>query len=280
MSAQEHVTVLTMPVSASQETIDALVVEKPVKGTKAPKRFSFADMIKFQKTDLPAMLAEFVGTCFFVFLALATVQSALTGDQDIAATPMNPLAVLVISTAFGLGLAVSIAMVGNISGGHLNPAVSIALTASGLMPIPKMIMYVIGQMCGASLGAWFVQIITPGPLLGYNAVSAPISVGNAFLAEVLLTCVLVLTVFKTAVDQDMDAGFAPLLIGLSVWVIHLVGIPIDGTSVNPARSFGASAVSGNWDNHWVFWFGPIVGGLLAMFLYNFFLAAMIKAKKN
>lgn len=279
MSSQESATTIAMPVSHSQETIDA-ALDAPIKAATFPSEFSIKNMFKFEKSDVPAMLAEFVGTLFFVFLALATVQSALTGDQDIAATPMNPLAVLMISTAFGLGLAVSIAMVGNISGGHLNPAVSIALSFAGLMPIPKMIMYVVAQCCGASAGAYFVQVITPGPLLGFNAVSPGITVANAFFAEVLLTCVLVMTVFKTAVDGDMDSGFAPTLIGFSVWVIHLVGIPIDGTSVNPARSFGASAVSGNWENQWVFWIGPIVGGLLASTLYGGFLAAMIKTKQK
>lgn len=143
-------------------------------------------------------------------------------------------------------------MVGNISGAHLNPAVSIAIAASGLMSIPKMILYVVAQCCGAMTGAAFVQIVTPGPLLGFNAVSPSITIAYAFLSEVLLTCVLVMTVFKTAVDTEMNSGFASTLIGFAVWVTLLAGIPIDGASLNPARSFGSSVVSGNWSDHWVF----------------------------
>lgn len=74
----------------------------------------------------------------------------------------------------------------------------------------------------------------------------------------------------TACDDGFSAGLAPLFIGLSVWVIHIAGIPIDGTSVNPARSFGAAVVANKWTDHWVFWVGPIVGGLFAASVWKTF----------
>jgi glycerol uptake facilitator-like aquaporin len=95
-------------------------------------------------------------------------------------------------------------------------------------------------------------------LIAYNKVSPAINNGDAFLAEVLFTFFLVITVLMSVINSKMDAGFAPTMIGLSVLTIHLAGITVDGVSVNPARSFGPSVVANNWDNHWIFWFGPIV----------------------
>jgi hypothetical protein len=185
MEVSEH-HVVPMPTSTSQETIEAVQAEAPIKAAQFPERFTSHSLFKLDlPTDITSMLAEFVGTLFFIFLSLGTVQTALTLDQDVNAAQLSPLAVLIIATGFGLAVTVSIAMVGNISGAHLNPAVSIALAASGLMPLPKMIMYIIAQCCGSITGAAFVQVITPGPLLGYNAISPSVTTQNALLAGIL-----------------------------------------------------------------------------------------------
>jgi MIP family channel proteins len=203
---------------------------------------------------------EFVATMCFIFLSLTTVQAVLT-DSKLGAS-----GILAIATSFGLALMTCIAMVGNISGGHLNPAVTIALCFRGAISIQDALVYIIAQVCGATAGAGLADAVTPGPLLGVNAVSSSISPVIAFFAEALLTFVLVMTVFKTAVNSDMSSGFAPFYIGFSVFVIHLCGIPLTGTSVNPARTFGPAWVMGNFNNHWVFWAGPICGGLVAAIL--------------
>lgn len=85
-----------------------------------------------------------------------------------------------------------------------------------------------------------------------------------------MTFVLVMVVFKSAVDTNMDSGFAPVLIGFAVFALHLSGVTIYGTSINPARSFGAAAVAGKWEDHWIFWVGPILGGLLAAGCFTVF----------
>jgi glycerol uptake facilitator-like aquaporin len=282
--------------------------------------------------DAYPSIAELIGTLFFVFLGLTAVQSALTlgSNNTLQANLESSDFVLLIAASFGISLMVCISMVAKVSGGHLNPAVTIALCASGIVSIPKAAMYIVAQTAGATIGAAFANLVTPGPLLGTNAVSSNVDVNIAFWSEVLLTFVLVLTVFTTAVDKtemnsgfapfyigfsvfaihlsgitidgssnvdvniafwsevlltfvlvltvfttavdktEMNSGFAPFYIGFSVFAIHLSGITIDGTSVNPARSFAAAAVAGKWADQWIFWVGPILGGLLAAGVFRFF----------
>jgi MIP family channel proteins len=215
--------------------------------------------------DLVKAFAEFIGTLFFIFLALTAVQGVLGVSEK-----LNAGGILAIATSFGLSLAVSIAMVCSVSGGHLNPAVTIALLAVGEIKPIRSVLYIVAQCAGATIGALFAKTVTVGDLLGYNAVSTGISSGSAFFAEALLTSVLVYTVLVTAVDGGLAPGFAPLYIGLSVFTIHIAGIAIDGTSVNPARTFGASLVAGKWADQWVFWAGPIAGGLFAAGVWRTF----------
>jgi MIP family channel proteins len=232
-----------------------------------------SDKSTFSVNDVYAAIAEMIGTLFFVFLGLTAVQAALTlgSDSTLKSNGESSLFVLQIATAFGISLMVCISMVAKVSGGHLNPAVTVALCASGIVSIPKAIMYVFAQTIGATIGAAFANLLTPGPLLGVNSVSPTIDVNTGFWSEVLLAFVLVLTVFTAAVDKtENNSGFAPFYIGFSVFAIHLSGITIAGASVNPARSFGAAAVAGKWDNHWVYWVGPIFGGLLAAGVFRFF----------
>ncbi|KAJ3308610.1 oleate-activated transcription factor pip2 [Boothiomyces sp. JEL0838] len=213
-------------------------------------------------TILAASFGEFIGTTFFIFLALTGAQAATGADPSAT--------ILMIAASFGLSLMVSIMMVARVSGGHLNPAVTVALASAGLISVTKASLYIVAQCIGATAGAALAHAVTQGSLVAYNQVAPGTSSGSAFLAEILLTFVLVLTVFTTAVDGKVDPGFAPTLIGFSVFAIHLSGIPIDGTSVNPARTFGAAVITSHWDNHWVFWAGPILGGLLASATHKIF----------
>ncbi|KAJ3273405.1 Aquaporin-4 [Terramyces sp. JEL0728] len=240
---------------ASEKTIDINV--EPV-STAAKKENT--------STLVGAIFGEFVGMTFFIFLALTAAQGATGMDASAK--------ILMIAAGFGLSLMVSIMMVARVSGGHLNPAVTVALASAGLISLTKAIFYIVAQCLGATAGALLAHLVTQGSLVAYNEVAPGTAVGSAFLAEILLTFVLVLTVFTTAVDGKVDPGFAPTLIGFSVFAIHLSGIPIDGTSVNPARTFGASVVTSHWDNHWVFWAGPIIGGLLASGTHKIFKLAV------
>jgi MIP family channel proteins len=249
--------------SSSIDTAEAPKVEAPVSEEKT----FMAKLFAFSLTDIQAAVAEFVGMTFFIFLALTIVQGALNQNSTLAAQPLSSATILLIATGFGIALMIGIGMVAHISGGHLNPAVTIGLFSAGHISLPKAVLYIIFQCLGACAGAGLADAVTAGPLLGYNAVNKNITNNAALLAEVFLTFVLVMTVFRTAVDAPKsDKLFAPFYIGFSVFVAHMAGVAIDGTSINPARSFGASAISGEWENQWIFWVGPILGGLLASFV--------------
>eukprot|EP00887_Chlorella_sp_A99_P007877 scaffold20.g7877.t1 len=165
--------------------------------------------------------------------------------------------------AFGFGIVVMAYAIGHVSGGHLNAAVTISLGIGNI----------IAQGLGSTLAAGFLYGMLPNPnesTLGSNSISPFYTQGQAFLGEAVMTCLLCFVVHMTAVDRKNAAGqlgFAPLAIGFAVLLGHTVMIPVDGCSINPTRSFGPALVSGTWDNFWVFVFGPILGGLVAVPLW-------------
>ncbi|KAI8911157.1 major intrinsic protein [Gorgonomyces haynaldii] len=232
--------------------------------------------------DIKTALAEFLGTLFFIFLSLTCVQVTVGGTHDLFTNMttndqmltffLHQKSILLsIAAAFGFGLAVCIAFTAPISGGHLNPAVTISFLALGEIKPLRALFYIVAQCLGATAGAAFARLVSGYSVLyGVNAPATGISEISAVCCEALLTFVLVYTVLTTAVDATVSKGLAPLYIGLSVFVIHISSVFIDGTSVNPARSFGASLVAGKWDSHWVFWVGPVVGGLVASGFWKLF----------
>ncbi|KAJ3346110.1 hypothetical protein HDU83_003377 [Entophlyctis luteolus] len=130
--------------------------------------------------------------------------------------------------------------------------------------------YTIAQTLGATAACATVAFVFPGDFKGANEVFTGTSGAQAFVLEALLTAGLVLTVLFLAVEKSRVTFWAPMAIGLYVFTAHLVSIPYTNTSINPARSFGAAFVSGNWDNHALFWFAPLSGAALAALLYNFY----------
>lgn len=129
------------------------------------------------------------------------------------------------------------------------------------------IFFFIAEMAGGILGAYFSNFVTAHELQGVNLLSPGFNYAQGFFAEMLLTMVLCLTVLFIIVDKHLLADFAPFVVGICVFICHMIGAPIDGTSINPARSFAASVVTGKWANHWIFWFGPLIGGIFATGIY-------------
>lgn len=129
------------------------------------------------------------------------------------------------------------------------------------------VFFFIAEIVGGIIGAYFANFVTAHELRGYNAVSPGFNYAQAFFAEALLTCALCLTVLFVILDKHLLADFAPFVVGAAVFICHMIGSPIDGTSINPARSFAASVVSGKWADQWIFWFGPFVGGIFAVIIY-------------
>ncbi|MBF8267809.1 MAG: hypothetical protein HW388_1317, partial [Dehalococcoidia bacterium] len=158
-----------------------------------------------------------------------------------------------------------------ISGGHINPAVTFAAVLTRKMGVTKGGMYVVGQLSGAIVGAFLLKAVIPDALeggLGSHALGPGITAGAGLVVEMVLTFLLVFVVFATAMDPKGPGHLAPLAIGLAVLVDHLVGVPLTGASMNPARTLGPAWAAGAWADHWVYWVGPLAGGAIAALVYE------------
>jgi aquaporin TIP len=215
-----------------------------------------------------AALAEFIATLLFIFLGAGTV--VVTGG--LMKEGLTSARLVAIALAHGLAIALLVSATAKISGGHINPAVTFGAWITGKIDLAKAIMYVVAQLVGAIVGAWLLKAVIPAAAqgnLGAHGLGAGITVGGGLLAEIVLTFALVFVVFATAMDPKGLGHLAPAAIGLTVLVDHLFGVPVTGASMNPARSFGPAFAAGAWDNHWIFWVGPLVGGGLAALVYEF-----------
>lgn len=214
-----------------------------------------------------ASLAEFVATLLFVFLGAGTV--VVTGG--LMQEGLTSARLIAIALAHGLAITLLVSATANVSGGHINPAVTFGALLTGKINLNKAIMYVVAQLVGATVGAFLLKVVIPAAAqgnLGSHGLGSNVTVGGGLVAEIVLTFALVFVVFATAVDPKGLGHLAPVAIGLTVLVDHLAGVPLTGASMNPARSFGPALVAGVWDNHWVYWLGPLVGGALAALLYE------------
>jgi aquaporin Z len=217
--------------------------------------------------------AEFVGT---FWLVLGGCGSAVLS----AAFPGLGIGLLGVSLAFGLTVLTMAYAIGHISGCHLNPAVSLGLWAGGRFPAKELAPYIIAQVLGAIAAAGVLFLIASGKA-GFDVTAGFASNGyaehspgqysllSALVAEVVLTA-LFLVVILGATDARAPQGLAPVAIGLCLTLIHLVGIPVTNTSVNPARSTGVALFAGGWAiaQLWLFWIAPLAGGVLGALVYR------------
>jgi aquaporin Z len=216
--------------------------------------------------------AELIGTFWLVLGGCGSVVLA-------AAFPKVGIGLLGVSLAFGLTVVTMVYALGHISGGHLNPAVSVGLAVARRFPARELPHYIVAQVLGGILGGLVVYVIASGSSTfdlsagfacnGYGAHSpGGYSLLAGLVSEVVMTCGF-LVVILGATDKRAPAGLAPLAIGLALTLIHLVSIPVTGTSVNPARSTGVAVIAGGWalTQLWVFWLAPIVGAIIGGLLY-------------
>jgi MIP family channel proteins len=180
--------------------------------------------------------------------------------------------------AFGFSIFVLVYAAASFSGGHLNPAVTAAMFFTGKVSLLRAVAYIIAQLCGAMLGSALVLGIDPtgftAALGAFNQRNTWVNIPEAFGTELILTALLVFIVFTATDDtraEDMVhlPVLGPFAIGMVVFLAHVVAVPIDGCSINPARSFGTAVTSGFWKDHWIFWVGPLVGGVVAGLLYEY-----------
>jgi aquaporin TIP len=182
----------------------------------------------------------------------------------------TPSGLIAASLAHALALFVAVSVGANISGGHVNPAVTLGALVGGNMSLLKAVVYWVAQLLGSVVACLLLKIATGGAAVGAFSLSAGVGAWNAVVLEIVMTFGLVYTVYATAVDPKKgDLGvIAPIAIGFIVGANILAGGAFDGASMNPAVSFGPAVVSGVWENHWVYWLGPFVGAAIAALVYD------------
>ena len=208
-------------------------------------------------------IAEFIGTFVLVFFACGT--AAVTG-----CTAEANAAYAITALAFGLVIVAMAYSIGNVSGCHINPAVSIAMWFSGKMSLTDFIGYVCAQFLGGIVGAGLLAALTGKQYgLGTNGLYDG-SILKSLVIEIILTCVFVLAILGVN-SKEKYGRVAGLVIGLSLTLVHLLGIFFTGTSVNPARSFGPALFMGGdaLKCVWVFIIAPLMGGVVASVIYNY-----------
>jgi MIP family channel proteins len=216
-----------------------------------------------------AGLAELVGTFILVYGGTAVAVGAIL-SRPTAGAAYDSLAV---ALAFGLALAIVVASVGHVSGAHVNPAVTLGMAATGKFPWKYAPIYVGAQLVGAVLAAFATWITFGGPARGEANLAATYpaqGVGDlqAFIVEILITFVLVFVVMAVATDNRAPAAIAPIAVGFALAVGVFIAGPVTGGAVNPARALGPMLVAGDLTSFWLYVLGPIVGGVLAAFLYD------------
>lgn len=210
-------------------------------------------------------IAEFIGTMVLVLFGCGT---AMLTEGNIVAT----------SLAFGLSIVAMAYVIGNVSGCHVNPAVSLAMLLDKRMSLHDFICYVISQVVGALCGSGLLYVILSKSVIttvnlganGYGDLSSiGITLGGALLVEIILTFVFVYTILGVTSEKN-KAQVAGIVIGLTLAFVHILGIPITGTSVNPARSLAPALIMGGeaLKQVWLFIVAPLIGSALATLVYR------------
>jgi aquaporin TIP len=214
------------------------------------------------------LVAEALGTFGLVFVGAAVV--VVNGGF-----PNSGIGLLGIALAHAVVLSVMVSATMTISGGHLNPAVTLGLFITRRIDAVSAAAYIVAQLAAAYVAALLVKVLLPpgavrSTLLGVPVIASSVTLGQAIGIELVLTFFLVSAVFGTALSPDAPrvAGFG---IGLVLLFDILVGGPLTGAAMNPARAFGPAAVSGQWLGHVVYWVGPIAGGVIAALLWEYVL---------
>lgn len=223
-------------------------------------------------------IAEFIGTAVLVVFGCGSAVAANTLVANNGAQIPLALSTLLIAFAFGLSIVAMAYSIGNVSGCHINPAVSFGMLVAGKMDVKDFIGYVVSQCIGAIAGAGIlVGFFGSNESLGTNGFgelsALGTGMGTAFLVEVVLTFVFVLLILGVTSKQE-NGSVAGLVIGLTLVLIHILGIPFTGTSVNPARSLGPALLAGGTalSQVWVFILAPLVGAGIAAIVYKMVLA--------
>ncbi|KAI1210453.1 aquaporin-like protein [Annulohypoxylon truncatum] len=222
------------------------------------------------KNHAIAAMSEFAGTFMFLLFAFGGTNAVNTNLPASSSSAADPARLLYISLCFGMSLAVNAWVFFRISGGLFNPAVTVGMMAVGALDYVRGPLVMFSQIVGGIAAAAVVMGLTPGPLNVGTGLGGGTTVVQGLFIEMFLTAQLVFTIFMLAAEKHRGTFIAPVGIGLSLFIAELMGVYYTGGSVNPARSFGPSVVTGTfYTYHWIYWVGPILGSLVASGFYVF-----------
>jgi aquaporin Z len=212
--------------------------------------------------DIRKLLAEVLGTYILVLVGGAAILSAGASGATTV--------VVVIAFGFGLALLAGLYAFGEVSGGHYNPAVSLAMVLDGRMDPMSMAAYWVSQIAGGVLAGLTLLVATSKDAVASTAtVFGPgVEAWEAFLFEAVFTAIFLLVILKVTTSERFGPT-AFLAISLTLVVIHLALVPFTGSSVNPARSLGSGVVGGVWTDQWVYWIAPLVGAAVGWAIHHF-----------
>ena len=216
--------------------------------------------------------AEAIATYALVFFGPLSIILSVVAFGD----GLSIESIIMISLGHGAVIGLMVYAFGHISGAHINPAVTIPMMITKKISVQDGIGYIIFQLIGAVVAAFSLKAILPeiGAKVNFGTQGGPSELLNSSIAsgiavEIILTFFLVTVIFLTAVHKKAAAGIHGISIGGIVFLLHLVGVPLTGASMNPARTFGPAVVSGFWELHWLYWVAPIIGGIIAGVIMNY-----------
>lgn len=225
------------------------------------------------KMGRPAYVAEFIGTFALVFFGSVsvTIFTAVLGLSAAASSLIG------IAFAHGIILMVMVYAIGSISGCHINPAITITAVALRKMEVDDGIAYLVAQIVGATLAGWAHALILPGngALTHYGAPEPSMVIAQsqivALAVELIITFFLMFSVYPVLYTNKVPAGASGVLIGMTLAADILIAGPLTGGAANPARALGPAIAAGEYASLWLYWVGPIIGALIAGFVYEYLL---------
>ena len=218
-----------------------------------------------------AWLAESISTFALVFFGTISITLAAV----VFGAGLSVPAIVMISLAHGAAIGLMVYTFGHVSGAHINPAVTIPMMITRKIGIKDGIGYIVFQLIGGIIAAFAHKAFLPkGAQVNFGVQSGPSAllennVMSGLGVEMILTFFLVTVIFMTAVHKKAPAGMYGLAIGGIIFLDHLIGVPLTGASMNPARTLGPAIASGFWEFHWIYWVGPIIGGIIAGLIMNY-----------
>lgn len=223
------------------------------------------------KNHLIAVLGEFFGTFIFLWVAYVIAQIANQDPNIPKDGGSDPGQLIMISLGFGFGVMVAVFIFFRVSGGNLNPAVTLTLVLSGAVPPIRGALMMVTQVIAGMAAAGAASAMTPGPIAFANSLGVGVSKTRGLFIEAFATALLCITVLFMAVEKSRATFMAPFVIGIALFLGHLIAVFYTGAGLNPARSFGPCVASRSFPvYHWIYWVGPIIGAIIATVIYKIF----------